>query len=158
LMGISRHQPNAWHGGQFLGRALRVAARHQDVGGGAFAMNAPDGLAKLVVGCSSDGAGIQHNQIGGGGGAGARKSASRERCFDGRSVGLRGAAAEGFDEESLQRLILSLWMVTNGEQWRSQILGGAGPFRQRLFAWGFSRFSRAAEDYMAPHKKRLFHN
>ena len=49
-------------------------------------------------------------------------------------------------------------MVTNGEQWRSQILGGAGPFRQRLFAWGFSRFSRAAEDYMAPHKKRLFHN
>jgi SAM-dependent methyltransferase len=48
--------------------------------------------------------------------------------------------------------------VTNGEQWRSQILGGAGPFRQRLFAWCFSRFSRAAEDYMAPHKMGLFHN
>jgi ubiquinone/menaquinone biosynthesis C-methylase UbiE len=121
-------------------------------------MDAADGLAKLVVGCGCDGASIENNQIGGGGSAGAGKPASRERRFDGRSIGLRGAAAEGFDEESLQRFILSLWRVTDREQWRSHILGGAGPLRQRLFAWGFSRFSRAAEDYMAPHKRRLFHN
>lgn len=121
-------------------------------------MNATDSLAKLVVSCGGDGAGIQDDQIGARCASGISEPAGSEGGFDGRSIGLRGAAAEGFDEESLQRLILSLWMVTNGEQWRSQILGGAGPFRQRLFAWGFSRFSRAAEDYMAPHKRRLFHN
>ena len=35
------------------------------------------------------------------------------------------------------------------------ILGGAGPFRQRLFAWGFARFSKHAEQYMQPYKTRF---
>lgn len=37
-----------------------------------------------------------------------------------------------------------------------KVLGGAGPFRQRLFAWGFARFARHADEYMRPYKLRLF--
>jgi len=37
-----------------------------------------------------------------------------------------------------------------------KVLGGAGPLRQRLFAWGFARFARHADEYMQPHKTRLF--
>jgi len=47
--------------------------------------------------------------------------------------------------------------LTNSTSTRKQILGGAGPIRQYIFAWCFSRFSRRAEAYLAPHKSRLFH-
>jgi ubiquinone/menaquinone biosynthesis C-methylase UbiE len=39
---------------------------------------------------------------------------------------------------------------------RKPFLGGAGPFRQWLFAWAFSRCTRRFEAYMAPYKSRLF--
>src|SRR5690348_1891859 len=37
-----------------------------------------------------------------------------------------------------------------------ELLGGAGPLRQRGFAWAMARFGKKAERYLAEHKSRLF--
>jgi len=38
----------------------------------------------------------------------------------------------------------------------TEICGGAGPVRLRLFAWFMARFGHKADHYLAPHKERLF--
>ena len=55
------------HAGQsrdFLRRTLRVAAGDDDARVGLRAMDAADGLAKLVVGGRGDGAGVQDDEVG----------------------------------------------------------------------------------------------
>ena len=85
---------------QFLGRALRVAAGHQNAGRGIFAMHAAHGLAHVFIGRGGDGAGVEHHEIGG---RRARRAASKplrgEQRFESGAIGLGGAAAEILDEE-----------------------------------------------------------
>ena len=64
LVGISDDPFDAGHRGQFIRRALRVTARHQDAGRGIFAMHAAHRLANVFISGLGDGAGVQHHQVG----------------------------------------------------------------------------------------------
>jgi len=69
-MGISDDQGDAFDGGEFLGGALGVAAGDEDAGLGMVAMEFANGLAHFIVGGGGDGAGVEHDQAGIGGGGG----------------------------------------------------------------------------------------
>ncbi len=64
LVRIADHESHAGESRDFLGRALGVAAGDDDARLGLRAMDAADGLAKLVVGGGGDGAGVQDDEVG----------------------------------------------------------------------------------------------
>ena len=95
-------QSHAGQSGDFLGRALRVAAGDHDARVGLRAMDAADGLAKLVVGGRGDGAGVQDDEVGVGNFVGCAEAARGETGFERGSIGLRSAASERLYEITLQ--------------------------------------------------------
>ena len=99
LMRIAYHPFDAGHCGQFVGRALRVAAGHQDTRGGILAMHAADGLAHVVIGRPSDRAGVEDHQIGLAALPGGFQPLGGEQRFQRRAIGLGRAAAEVLNEE-----------------------------------------------------------
>src|SRR5262249_771575 len=102
---------------QLFGRALRVAAGHQDAGGVVLAMDAPHGLAYVAIGLGRHGAGVEHYQVGLGAMLSSGESFAREQRFERRAVSLGGPAAEVLDEESTHwsyskwLLVVSCWLL-----------------------------------------------
>ena len=98
-MRVADDEGDAGQGRDFFGSALRVAAGDNDAHGGIGSMDFADGVTGLRIGSGGDRAGIEHDDV----------RDVRLRCgnatliaqlaFDGRAVGLRGAAAELFDVE-----------------------------------------------------------
>ncbi len=66
---------------------------------GVLAMDAPDGLAHVVIGGGGHGAGVQHHQVGARTLARGRKSFGGEQRFQGGAIGLSSPAAEILNEE-----------------------------------------------------------
>jgi len=59
-----------------------------------------NGVAGLCVGGSGDCTGVEDNDVGSSGRGGGGATAVKQLALDGGTIGLRGAAAELFDEES----------------------------------------------------------
>src|SRR5579864_4604014 len=113
-MRVSNHETHAWESGDFLGRALRVAAGDHDACVGLRAVDATNGLAKLVVGSGGDGASIEDDQVGVGKFVGRVKSARSKPGFERGSVGLRSAASERLYEVTRQAPILTWLFLAPG--------------------------------------------
>ena len=64
-VGIADHEGDAGEGGNFFRRALGVTAGNDDARGGIGGMDFADGVAGLGIGRSSDGAGVEHDHVGG---------------------------------------------------------------------------------------------
>ena len=107
LVRIADDQSHAGQSGDFLRRALRVAAGDDDARLGLRAMDAADGLAKLVVGGRGDGAGVQDDEVGVGKIVGGAETARSEPGFEGGPIGLRSAASERLYKIALQDTILT---------------------------------------------------
>src|ERR1700752_2060173 len=99
-MRIADDLGDAGDGGVFLGGALGVASGDDDLGVGILAVDAADGGAGIVIGGGGDGAGIEHDEFGAGGGGRARESLLLKLALDRGAVGLGGAASEILDVES----------------------------------------------------------
>src|SRR5579863_3944819 len=108
-MGIAYDEMHAGERRNFLGSALRVASRDNDFGLGILAANAANCSTRVLVGSGGDGAGIEDNERGLGGGCGARQSSLLELSFKSGAVRLSGATAEVFYKESGH----TLWYRTN---------------------------------------------
>jgi hypothetical protein len=106
-VGISDHAGHARQGGDFLGSTLGITAGHHDPGFRILAMDAADGGAGILVGGSSDGAGVENHDSGPSGFLGPLKSPFLELAFDGRAIGLGRAATEICDVESGHAAILT---------------------------------------------------
>ena len=102
LMGIADDPRHAWNRRDLFGRSLRVTTRDENAGGRVLAMYAADRAPRVFIGGGGDGAGVQHNQIGGGSVGGSQVSASRKLRFERGAIGLRGPASEILDEKSGQ--------------------------------------------------------
>ena len=70
-------------------------------------MDAADGRTRVVIGRGGDGTGVQHHDLGLGGGGGARQSLIGQLAFNGGAVGLGGAASEVFYKETAHGSIIS---------------------------------------------------
>jgi len=62
-----------------------------------------NGIAGLRIGSGGDGAGVEDDDVGRSRVRGERKAAIAKLAFDGRAVGLCGAAAELFDVKGAHR-------------------------------------------------------
>ena len=93
-MRITNDPSHTWNSRDFLGSALRVATCDHDARIGLSAVDAADGLTKLVVGCGGDGAGVQDDEIGVGYFTGGVKTTGSEAGFERGSIGLRSPASE----------------------------------------------------------------
>jgi len=88
---------------------LGVAASDDELGGGIMSVDFADGVARLSVGGSGYGAGVEDDDGGGGGIGGGSIAAVEELAFDGGTVSLGGTAAElldvkcGHDLETAQK-------------------------------------------------------
>jgi hypothetical protein len=98
LMRVPDDPSHAGESGDFFRRALCVAACDDDARIGLRAMDATDGLAKLVVGGRGDGAGVQYNEIGIGYFVRCMESARGKAGFERGSIGLGSAASKRFYE------------------------------------------------------------
>ena len=96
-MRVADDQADAGEFCDLFGGALRVASGDDDAGVGVLALHAADGGAGVLIGRSGDGAGVEDDDGGVCGFVGARESLLFELTFEGRAIGLRGAAAEVFD-------------------------------------------------------------
>jgi len=94
LMAVADDGGDAGHGCQFLGRALRIAARDDDAGGRIAAMGAADEGAGRAIGLGGDAAGIDDDDIGS---QGLALAEGAQAGGDGLTVCARGAAAEVLD-------------------------------------------------------------
>jgi hypothetical protein len=147
LVGIPHHPFHAGHGGQFIGRALRVASGHQDARRGVLAMHAAHGLPHVFIGGLGDGAGVQHHQV--------RVAALRRRFqplgrkqrLERGAIGLGGPAAEILDEELTHSVDLGTLEVVQGELPRralNLVQEWATIHREELLQdWRFCRENRA---------------
>ena len=99
-MGVAYNKGYSGEGGDFFGGALGVAAGDYDLAGRVFAMDAADGGASVLIGCAGDGAGIENDEFGLFRRRCAMQSAIAELAFQGRAVGLSGAATEVFNVET----------------------------------------------------------
>lgn len=99
LVGIADDPGNAWEGGEFFRGALGIATGGDDSSGGVGGMDFADCFAGLGVRGSRNCAGVDHDEIGGGGGIGGFAAAIEELALDGSAISLRGAAAELLDEK-----------------------------------------------------------
>jgi len=85
---------------------LRVAARHQDLGAGIFALDAANGGAGILIGGSGNGAGVQDDDFGLVRSARALEAAIEQLTLNGRAVGLGRAAPEVLHMIRRHRLII----------------------------------------------------
>src|SRR5258707_798082 len=69
-------------------------------GGRVGGVKLADGVASLGVGGGGDRTGVNDDDVGGGGGGSGSAAAVQQLALEGGTIGLRGAAAELFDEES----------------------------------------------------------
>ena len=110
-----RSPAHAGQGGNFFRRALRVAAGDHDLGVGILAMNAADCGASVLIGGGRYGAGIEHHDCASPA-CGASIATLLELAFDGRAVGLGGAASEICYVESGHNPMLSQASVTGRQR------------------------------------------
>ena len=103
---ISNHQTDAGQRRDFFRRALRVAAGDQDLRLGVLPMDAADGGTRVLIGRCGDGAGIQDDDFGLGGSAGALQSPRQQLALDGGAIGLGRAASEVLDVISCHQTII----------------------------------------------------
>ena len=68
FVGVADDEGDAGKGGDFIGGALGVTAGDDDLSIGIGGMEFADGVAGLGVGGSSDGARVDYDHVGGGGG------------------------------------------------------------------------------------------
>src|SRR6476661_8018462 len=106
-MRVSNHETHARQSGDFLRGTLGVAAGDDDAGAGLRAMDAADGLAKLVVGGRRDGTGVQDDEIGVGQRSGGTETARSEAGFQRGPIGLGSAASECLYEITRQAAFLT---------------------------------------------------
>ena len=99
LVGISHHPFDAGHGGQFIGRALGIAASDQNARVGVLAMYPAHGLAHVFVGGLGDRTGIQDHQVRVAALGCSIQPLGRKQGFERGAIGLGGPAAEVLDEE-----------------------------------------------------------
>ena len=123
-MRISDDERDAFDRGEFLRSALGIATGDQNARLGMVAMKAPDGLADFIVGGRGYCAGIENDQAGVRCGSGGREAFGDEAGFNGGAVGLGGAAAEVFDEESIHYIDGS-W--TEADEGVGRRPGGSAP-------------------------------
>ena len=100
FVGVADDIGDAGERGKFFGGALGVTASDNDARRGIGGVKLADGVASLRISGGGDGAGVEHDDIGRGRVGGEGEAAIAELALDGRAVGLRGTAAELFDEES----------------------------------------------------------
>jgi len=99
-VGIADDAGNTRESGKLLGGALGVAPSDNEADRGVGGVKLANGVASLCVGGGSNGAGVEDNDVGSSGRGGGRATAVKQLALDGGTIGLRGAAAELFDEES----------------------------------------------------------
>ena len=104
LVGISNHPFDARHGRQFIGRALRVAAGHQDARRGILAMHAAQRLAHIVVRGGCDCAGIQNHQVRMAALGRRFQSLGGKQRFESGAIGLGSPASEILHEKLIHWL------------------------------------------------------
>src|SRR5271156_3014261 len=95
LMGVADHSGYAGQRRNFLGSALGVASRDNNLRQRILALHAPDGGARVLIGGTGYGAGIQYDEVG----LCCRGWVQPPRCelaFEDGAVGLSGAASEVF--------------------------------------------------------------
>jgi len=80
--------------GDFLGRALRVAAGDDDLTIGVFAMHTADGGARILIGGGGYGAGIEDDDFRRGRRQSTLHPELAELALDGRAIGLSRPASE----------------------------------------------------------------
>ncbi len=97
LVRIPNDPLHAGKGSQLLGCALGVAASHENLAAGIFAMYAANGGARILIGRGGYGAGIEHDELGFNRGGGTLQAALGQLAFYGSSVRLGGAAAKILD-------------------------------------------------------------
>ncbi len=101
FVGIADDPLHAVEGGRLLGLALGVAAGHENGRARILAAQAADFAARVAVRLGGDGAGVDHVHVGCVAGRDGGQPPRGEVGGDGRPVGLRRAAAEVFDGESV---------------------------------------------------------
>jgi hypothetical protein len=106
LVRVAHHPTHAGQSRQFLRRALRVAAGHQDAALGILAMNAPDGGAHVPVRRFGHRAGVQHHHAGVVSGIGALQPPLEHLALQRGAIRLRGPAPEVLQIESPHALII----------------------------------------------------
>ena len=109
LMRIAYHPCDTFDRGQFVGRALRVAAGDDDARGGIRAVDFTHGFSRLRVGRSGDGAGVQHDDVGGIPVGGEPQAAGEQIAAKRGGIGFRGATTEIFDRERGHRRCSGRW-------------------------------------------------
>ena len=97
LVRIADDEGNSGENRKLFGGALRVAAGDDDARGGIGGVEFADGVARLGVGGSGDGAGVQHDDVGRIGVGGELAALFAQLALDGGAIGLRCAAAKLFD-------------------------------------------------------------
>src|SRR5438045_1496609 len=100
FVGIADDPGNARESCEFFGGALGVAPSDNQADGRVGSVKFANGVAGLCVGGGGDGAGVEDNDVGSCGRGGGGETAVKQLALDGGTIGLRGAAAELFDEES----------------------------------------------------------
>jgi hypothetical protein len=98
---VAHHPLHPGHGRQFVGGALRIAARDQNPCRRILAVHPPYGLPHVVVRRRSHGAGVEHHQVRAGALAAGCKSFAGQQRLQSGAVGLGGPASEVLNEESL---------------------------------------------------------
>jgi len=98
-VGIAYDPGDAGERGEFLGRALGVAAGDDDLSLRILGVYFADGVAGLGVGGGGDCTGVDNDDFGRGTVAGGRIAAVAELTLESGAVGLGGAAAELLDVE-----------------------------------------------------------
>jgi len=94
LVGIPDDLCDSRKGGEFLRGPLGVASSNHDASLRIFTMNAADGGPGVLIGGSSDRAGIQDHDLGVRGCRSSIETVALELAFDGRTIGLRRTAAK----------------------------------------------------------------
>jgi hypothetical protein len=100
LMRIAHHPGHAGKCGNLLRRALGIAARNHDFCRWIFTMDTADRSAGILVCGGGDSTSIQDYDVGFPRRMGLCQALCRKLAFQGRSIGLSGAAAKTLDKKS----------------------------------------------------------
>jgi len=98
-VGIADDPGDAGKGGELFGSALGIATSDDDADGGIGGVKLTNCIAGLGVSGRRDGAGVDDHDVCGSGSGGTGATAVEQLALKGGTIGLRGAAAELFDEE-----------------------------------------------------------
>ena len=86
--------------GQLFGSALSVTTGDDDADGGVGGVEFSNGVASLGVGGGRDRAGVDDDDVGGGGRDGKGTTTVKQLALEGSAIGLSGAATELFYNEA----------------------------------------------------------